>query len=126
MVKVITTDEQFSQWLLQFLPQLLDPEFDLQPGEVGRRASRPPISLSSKTKTMQVVDRTDGKLVHLDGINFSRAWCLYNIANRLVAIDAPAAGRLLKIGDNHVRSGSRQIVSSQDISWHDNGIQDIY
>ena len=75
---------------------------------------------------MQVVDRTDGKLVHLDGINFSRAWCLYNIANRLVAIDAPAAGRLLKIGDNHVRSGSRQIVSSQDISWHDNGIQDIH
>ena len=47
MVKVITTDEQFSQWLLQFLPQLLDPEFDLQPGEVGRREPPvPPLSLS--------------------------------------------------------------------------------
>ena len=43
MVKVITTDEQFSQWLLQFLPQLLDPEFDLQPGEVGQRAPLSPV-----------------------------------------------------------------------------------
>ena len=34
MVKIITSDEEFSRWLLQFLPQLLDPEFDLQPGEV--------------------------------------------------------------------------------------------
>jgi len=27
-----------------------------------------------------VNDRTDGKLVHLDGLNLSRAWCLYGIA----------------------------------------------
>ena len=25
----------------------------------------------------KVEDRTDGKLVHLDGLNFSRAWGLY-------------------------------------------------
>ena len=31
----------------------------------------------------QVGDGTDGKLVHLDGLNFSRAWGLYRIANRL-------------------------------------------
>ena len=100
MVKVIPTDEEFSRWLLQFLPQLLDPEFDLQPGEVQRKTTPPP---ALQVEALQVEDRTDGKLVHLDGVNFSRAWCLYNIANRLVAMDAPAAARLLKIGDNHVR-----------------------
>jgi hypothetical protein len=26
-----------------------------------------------------VLDRTDGKLVHLDGVNFSRAWNLYSL-----------------------------------------------
>ena len=31
----------------------------------------------------QVGDGTDGKLVHLDGLNFSRAWGLYRIADRL-------------------------------------------
>ena len=44
MVKVIPTDEEFSRWLLQFLPQLLDPEFDLQPGEVQRKTPPPPLS----------------------------------------------------------------------------------
>jgi len=31
-----------------------------------------------------VLDRSDGKLVHLDGLNLSRAWCLKNIFNKLV------------------------------------------
>jgi hypothetical protein len=30
-----------------------------------------------------VLDRSDGKLAHLDGLNFSRAWCLYEIGNAL-------------------------------------------
>ena len=29
-----------------------------------------------------VSDRTDGKLVHLDGLNFSRAWVFYGLANQ--------------------------------------------
>ena len=45
MVKVIPTDEEFSRWLLQFLPQLLDPEFDLQPGEVQRKTTPPPFKV---------------------------------------------------------------------------------
>ena len=31
----------------------------------------------------QVIDRTDGKLVHLDGVNFSRAWNLYSLITAL-------------------------------------------
>ena len=30
--------------------------------------------------SFKVEDRTDGKLVHLDGLNFSRAWGLYRFA----------------------------------------------
>ena len=62
MGKIIESDEDFTVWLQGFLPQLFEPEFSLAVGEVR--------------------DKTDGKLVHLDGLNFSRAWCLYNIAAR--------------------------------------------
>ena len=33
-------------------------------------------------KPAVVLDRSDGKLVHLDGLNLSRAWCLKNISNK--------------------------------------------
>ena len=53
----------------------------------------------------QVVDRTDGHLVHLDGLNFSRAWCLYNLARRLLTSgqDTETAARLVAVGDTHIR-----------------------
>ena len=54
----------------------------------------------------QVIDRTDGKLVHLDGLNFSRAWCLYNLAQRLVSFNQGLEGvaaRLIRTGDTHIR-----------------------
>ena len=35
-----------------------------------------------------VLDETDGKLVHLHGVNFSRAWNIYSLVKRLSAIRA--------------------------------------
>jgi Protein of unknown function (DUF2891) len=61
MRKVLPASE-FKPWLKGFLPQIVKPDFNM---EVGR-----------------VSDRTDGKLVHLDGLNFSRAWCLYGLAKQ--------------------------------------------
>ncbi len=58
MKKVLSKDE-FKSWSSAFLPSLFDNSLTLSPGEVK--------------------DRSDGKLVHLDGLNFSRAWCLYNL-----------------------------------------------
>lgn len=52
----------FALWIEDFMPQLRNENFTLTPGEVS--------------------DRTDGKLVHLDGLNFSRAWVLYGLANQ--------------------------------------------
>jgi hypothetical protein len=60
MRRVLNHDE-FITWFKLFLPQLTTPDFKLAPGIVS--------------------DRKDGLMVHLDGVNFSRAWCLYGIAN---------------------------------------------
>lgn len=56
---------EFSNWLSEFLPNIpTDGSSDwLAPGIVK--------------------DASDGKLVHLDGVNTSRAWNLYNIARAL-------------------------------------------
>jgi len=95
MVRVIQDDEIFREWLENFLPQLFDPEFVLQPGEV--------------------VDRTDGKLVHLDGVNFSRAWSLYGLAKRLGGEDSR---RLIEMGDTHVRTSIENVVGSDYAGSH--------
>lgn len=64
MRKVLTKDE-FVTWSEAFLPSLVNQNLSLIPG--------------------QVRDRSDGKLVHLDGVNFSRAWCLYPLKDNVNA-----------------------------------------
>ena len=61
MARVLPQDE-FADWLDDFLPDL------------GSSGTLAPASVS---------DRTDGKIVHLDGLNLSRAWDLYIVANHL-------------------------------------------
>lgn len=76
MRRVLPKDE-FKKWLGMFLPDLKNANFELEPGIVA--------------------DRTDGHLVHLDGLNYSRAWCLFGIAKTL-----PEYGHLIKIGNDHI------------------------
>lgn len=59
MSKVMKADE-YRVWLGAFLPELFNQSFQLAPADVS--------------------DRSDGHLVHLDGLNFSRASCLYGMA----------------------------------------------
>jgi hypothetical protein len=61
MARVLPAGE-FADWLDAFLPDL---------------------SGSAALVPATVSDRTDGKIVHLDGLNLSRAWDLYIIANHL-------------------------------------------
>jgi len=84
MRRILPKDE-FRNWLKEFLPSLSDPSISLAPGEVS--------------------DRKDGKLVHLDGVNFSRAWCLYGIAREL-----PEYGHLEMIANEHIRYSLPNIV----------------
>ena len=44
-----------------------------------------------------VSDRSDGHLVHLDGVNFSRAWSLYKIVE-----DLPEYNHLKNIANTHI------------------------
>ena len=63
MLKVL--DEQdFQKWLTTFLPG-----FEEDPAKF--------------LKIAEVTDRSDGKLAHLDGLNFSRAWCLFEMGHAL-------------------------------------------
>jgi len=78
--------EEFAEWLGNFLPGLAADEFSLAPGEV--------------------LDRADGKLVHLDGLNFSRAWCLYGIASRLGEY-----AHLKAVADLHMRRSLAAIAA---------------
>lgn len=56
---------QYWDWLHHFLP--------------GIEEAKP----RNLYKPVNVSDRADPKIVHLDGLNLSRAWCLYGIRNTL-------------------------------------------
>ena len=57
IMRKIMDAKDFDSWLNAFYPELITGSAELEPA--------------------RIIDRTDGKLVHLDGLNFSRAWCLY-------------------------------------------------
>lgn len=62
LMQRILPEKEFLKWLKGFCPQLFQKNF--------------------KWEVARVSDRTDGHLVHLDGLNFSRAWNLYHLINR--------------------------------------------
>lgn len=85
---------KFKTWLEAFLPDLKSKSFKLVPAVVS--------------------DRKDGHLVHLDGLNFSRAWCLYGIAKTL----PKEYGHLVKIGNEHVEYSFGNIVGDSYEGGH--------
>jgi hypothetical protein len=67
IMRKVLSEEDFTPWAEAFLPALFNQDLALQPG--------------------QVKDRSDGHLVHLDGVNFSRAWCLYPLTDNTNALN---------------------------------------
>jgi hypothetical protein len=67
IMRKVLSEEEFKPWAEAFLPALFNQDLALQPG--------------------QVKDRSDGHLVHLDGVNFSRAWCLYPLTDNTNALN---------------------------------------
>jgi hypothetical protein len=57
-----------------------------------------------------VSDKSDGKLVHLDGLNLSRAWGMQNIAS-VAGIDEPVRMRLQNSASLHARVGLANVAS---------------
>jgi len=61
-----------------------------------------------------VKDRTDGKLVHLDGLNLSRAWDLYGIAQHFPANRA----QLHKVAYRHLNAALPHVASGNYMGEH--------
>lgn len=76
MQKVLSKAE-FLAWAKQFAKPLFNKQFDWE--------------------TAKVSDREDGHLVHLDGLNFSRAWCFYSLAQAY----PKEFGHLRALADKH-------------------------
>jgi hypothetical protein len=69
LMRRVMDQAEFRRWFHRFLPQLTTQRF--------KSLLRPAV----------VSDRTDPKLVHLDGLNLSRAWCMRSIASALPKTD---------------------------------------
>lgn len=86
LMRRIMGPDEFSVWLNAFLPQI------------------PLDGTADWLEIAVVLDATDGKLVHLDGLNLSRAWALEGIAAGLPA-DDPRRTALLASAALHAESG---------------------
>ena len=89
IMRKVLTQEEFSLWSKKFLPGLFNNSLTIEPGKIK--------------------DRSDGKLVHLDGLNFSRAWCLYSIE---------ASPYIENIADEHLNFSLGNIIDGDYAGQH--------
>lgn len=92
MLKVLPKEEYIT-WLDEFLP--------------GFRTN--PVKY---LKVAEVTDRSDGKLAHLDGLNFSRAWCLYEIGEALKNV------KMLNQANKHFNYSYKKMDSGEYAGAH--------
>ncbi|HXB08801.1 MAG TPA: DUF2891 family protein, partial [Puia sp.] len=90
----VLPDTAYQHWMRRFLPAVAAGHFSLEPGKV--------------------TDRSDGKLVHLDGLNLSRAWDLYGIARHLPANRA----RLYALANKHLVEALPNVASGDYMGEH--------
>lgn len=83
LMQTVLAADEFRDWWDAFLPHAANGE---------------PATLFTPAT---VSDRSDGKIVHLDGLNLSRAWCWFAVAQAL-AETHPATPRALDSADRHL------------------------
>ena len=81
----------FPEWFARFIPEI--PAALLEPVVAG--------------------DRADGQLVHLDGLNLSRAWCLFSLAGAL-----PEKPVFREIAQRHLDVGLARVASGEYAGEH--------
>lgn len=99
LMRRVLPGREFAGWLDRFLPNL--------------RAGLPARLLEPAI----VTDRSDGQLVHLDGLNLSRAWCLWRSAVALPAAD-PRRAILADAAERHATAGLQGIASGDYMGDH--------
>jgi len=92
LMRRVMSKTEFAAWFHRFLPGVVrgEPKALLQPAIV--------------------TDRTDPKLVHLDGLNLSRAWCMRSIAVTLSRND-PARNVLARSAAAHAKAALAHVAS---------------
>jgi hypothetical protein len=99
LMRRVLPPPEFAAWLDGFLPGL---------------SAREPATLFTPA---EVADRTDPFIVHLDGLNFSRAWCLRGIASSLAAAD-PRVAILRNAAAIHLAAGMRGMAGGDYMGEH--------
>jgi hypothetical protein len=99
LMRRVMKPAEFSAWFRRFLPGVAkgNPAALLQPAIV--------------------TDRSDPKLVHLDGLNLSRAWCMRAIARALPAND-PARAVLSDSAGKHAAAALAHVASGDYAGEH--------
>ena len=100
LLRRVLEPDRFAAWLGEFLPGIptaRDPADWLEPAVVS--------------------DAGDGKLVHLDGLNLSRAWMLEGIAGALPASDERRPA-LLAAADGHRAAGLASVTGEHYEGGH--------
>ncbi len=92
LMRRILPQKEFTAWLDRFLPQLKQK------------------AMGTMMKPVEVSDVTDGHLVHLAGLNLSRAWTMTGIAGALPD-DDPRRSLLATSAVGHAEAGLRYVTS---------------
>jgi hypothetical protein len=99
LMRRVLPPAEFHAWLGRFLPGMARSE---------------PKALFTPAK---VTDRSDLQLVHLDGVNLSRAWCMRSIAAAIPA-DDPARKVLADSAARHAEAALRHVASGDYAGEH--------
>jgi hypothetical protein len=94
----VLSPTDFSNWFKLFLPNL-----DLLPGLMN---------------PAEVSDRSDPKIVHLDGLNLSRAWCFKRIANCLTDQDNLIKLQFQDAAVKHLKASLPNVTSGNFVGEH--------
>jgi hypothetical protein len=92
LMRRVLKAEEFRRWFHRFLPAIAN--------------GRPRNLLTPAI----VSDRSDPKIVHLDGLNLSRAWCMRNIASTLPRTD-PVRSVLADAANRHAEATMKYVAS---------------
>lgn len=101
IMRKILPETEFKSWINDFMPELRETDYNLEVGKVS--------------------DRSDGKLVHLDGLNFSRAWVLYGLAKQY-----PEYEHLKNIANKHIAYSYPNLIGDSYEGGHWLGSFAIY
>ena len=99
LMRRVLPPADFRAWFAKYLP--------------GVAKGEPTTLLAPAT----VTDRTDPQIVHLDGLNLSRAWCMNGVAAALPA-DDPARKVLLAAAERHATAALKQVASGDYAGEH--------